>query len=137
MAFYRDSQMFCEVMVDLFERTMAQPDAVDAIKASGLVLRLITTDPPAVLVVDGRSTPPGFSCGSTAARADLVLRMPADVLHQVWLGQIRLRDAFFQGQIRIEGPLLRALTLADLFRQVEAIYPSVLQARGMLGGPPS
>ena len=67
-------------------------------------------------------------------RTGLMLRMPADVLHRVWLSEIRLRDAYLSGQIKVEGSLVRAFALAHLFRQVEALYPTVLQDRSLLPG---
>jgi len=60
--------------------------------------------------------------------------MPADVLHRVWLSEIRLRDAYLSGQIKVEGSLVRAFALAHFFRQVEALYPTVLQDRSLLPG---
>ena len=132
MAFYPDTGTFCEVMTDLFERAMARPETGLAIRQVGLVFRLVTTDPEAVLTVDGRAQPPQFTSAPPAGPADLVLRLPADLLHQIWLGEVRLRDAFFGGQVQVEGPMLRALGLANLFRQVEALYPQVLRERGLI-----
>jgi len=132
MAFYRDSEMLCSVMSDLFQRTMSAPAGVKTLQQNRLVIRLMMSDPQFVLTIDGKSVPPRFACGVDGVRPDLVLRMPADVLHQVWLGKLRLRDAFFGGQIKLEGSMLRAMGLADLFRQVEALYPQVLRERGLV-----
>ena len=73
------------------------------------------TDPDFVLTVDGKSVPPGFACGSGDLAPNLVLHMPADVLHRVWLSEIRLRDAYSSGQIKVEGPLVRAFALIEPF----------------------
>jgi hypothetical protein len=134
MAFYQDQQTLCAVMTELFQRVMATPAARHQLRRTGLVLRLVMVDPDFVLTVDGKSSPPGFACGSRGLPPDLVLHMPADVLHRVWLSEIRLRDAYLSGQIRVEGLLVRAFALAYLFRQVEALYPAVLQDRGLLPG---
>lgn len=133
MPFYKDSETLCGVMTDLFQRAMQTPAAVRAMQNSHLVVRMNMQDPAFVLTIDGKSRPPRFLCEADGVRPDLVLRMPADVLHRVWLGQIRLRDAFFGGQIKLEGSMLRAMGLAELFRQVEALYPSVLEERGLDG----
>ena len=135
MPFYDDPQSFYNVMTDLFERAMALPHARQALRASSVMLRMVTTDPAAVLTLDGRADPPRFACGPTGDPADFTLRLPADVLHEIWLGKIKLQDAFFGGQVQLEGSPMRALglvsNLGGLFRQVEALYPQVLRERGL------
>ena len=134
MAFYPDAQTLCAVMTELFQRVLASPAARHQLRRTGLVLRLVMVEPDFVLTVDGKSIPPGFACGSGDLAPNLVLHMPADVLHRVWLSEIRLRDAYSSGQIKVEGRLVRAFALTHLFRQLEALYPAVLQDRGLLPG---
>ena len=133
MPFYEDTQSFYDAMTDLFERVMVLPNAREALRASGVVLRMVTTDPAAVLTLDGRDDPPRFACGAADDPADFTLHLPTDVLHAIWLGEIRLQEAFFGGQIQLDGSPMRALglvsNLGGLFRQVEALYPQVLRER--------
>jgi hypothetical protein len=132
MAFYTDSALLCDVLTELFHRALATPAAANAMRRHRLTLRLVMSEPSLVLTVDGRALPPTCTCGTTAARMDLVLRMQTDVIHRVWLSEIRLRDAYGSGQIKVEGSIWRALGLTELFRQIEALYPHVLQERGLL-----
>jgi putative sterol carrier protein len=135
MPFYKNAAQFGEIMTDLFTRTLEMPSAIAAMNSTHLSLRLDTTGPAASFLVDGRVRPPTFLSEAAGARADLILRLPADLLHNIWLGKIGLKDAFFSGQIQLEGPMLRALSLGGLFRDVEALYPQVLTDHGLL--PPS
>ncbi len=132
MAFYPDSQTVCTVMTDLFQRTLADPQAQQEMRRAGIVFRIDISGPPATLVLDSRARPPQFFCGADSRRTDLVIHTPMDVMHQVWLGQIKLSDAFFSGRIKLDGSLLRALSLGGLFRRVEALYPGVLRDHGLL-----
>lgn len=127
MALYPDTATVCKVMSELFKRSMADPQTMSELRRSNLVLRLEISDPPAQFTVDARSQPPHFTCGVDAGRPDLVLHVRMDVLHQIWMGEIRLQDAFFSGQCRLDGSMLRALSLGGLFRGVEALYPGVLR----------
>jgi hypothetical protein len=119
-------------MTDLFGRAMNDPQTLRELRSARMVLRLDISDPPAMVTVDGKATTPQFQCGPSNAHADLVLHTRMDVIHQVWLNQIKLRDAFFSGQIQVDGSVLRAMSLGGLFRQIEAMYPTVLRDRGML-----
>ena len=64
-------------------------------------------------------------------RADLELHMPADLLHEIWLGERSLRESFFGGQIKTKGNVFKAMALGDLFREAEHFYPKILQEAGL------
>ena len=71
-------------------------------------------------------------CGVDGHRADLVIHTRMDVLHRVWMSEIKLRDAFFSGQCRLDGSMLRALSLGGVFRRIEALYPVLLRERKLI-----
>ena len=132
MPYYADSQAFYDVVNDLFGRVMDKPALLKPIRSGRILLRIITTEPDAVLVLDGRSDPPRFSSGRmVSGKVDLGLRTPADVLHRAWLGQERLSDAFLAGRIKLDTSRLRALTLqsslSGLFDHLKTLYPQVLR----------
>jgi hypothetical protein len=132
MPFYPDSQSFYNVMVDLFGQVADDPALLGPLRDGEILLRIVTTEPDAVLVIDGRFDPPRFVAGRMISeQVDVGLRTPADILHRAWLGQERLRDAFLSGKIKLDTSPLRALTLQSrltrLFRQIESLYPQVLR----------
>jgi hypothetical protein len=137
MPFYADSQSFYNVMIDLFGQVMEDPALLKPIRDGRILLRIVTTAPDAVLVLDGRFDPTRFTAGRMISEnVDLGLRTPADVLHRAWLGQERLRDAFLAGRIKLDTSPLRALTLlsslSGLFRHLEGLYPQVLRDHELL-----
>ena len=137
MQFYRDVETFYEVMNDLFSQVMARPDLLKPLRDGKVVLRITTTGPDAALVVDGRAVPPRFATGTGAiGKVDVGLSLPADVLHNVWMGKTRLRDAYLAGKMHLDSSPLKALSLLtsllDMFRFVEGLYPGVLKKRGLL-----
>ena len=137
MPFYRDVETFHEVMTDLFSQVMARPDLLKPLRDGKVVLRITTTQPDAVLVVDGRAVPPRFTTGSDpTGKVDVGLSLPADVLHNVWMGKMRLRDAYLAGKMHLDSSPLKALSLMtsllEMFRFVEGLYPGVLKKRGLL-----
>jgi hypothetical protein len=137
MPFYADVETFYEVMNDLFSQVMARPDLLKPLRDGKVVLRIATTGPDAILVVDGQAIPPRFSTGTDpAGKVDVGLSLSADVLHNVWLGKIRLRDAYLAGKVHLDSNPLKALSLMtgllEMFRFVEGLYPGVLKNRGLL-----
>jgi hypothetical protein len=137
MPFYRDAETLYQVMNDLFSQVMAQPELLKPLRDGKVLLRITTTQPDTVLVVDGRSNPPRFSAGALpGGKVDVGLSLPADTLHNVWMGKIRLRDAYLAGKVHLDSSPLKALSLLtgllDMFRFVEGLYPGVLKKRGLL-----
>jgi hypothetical protein len=137
MPFYANAETFNEVMNDLFSQVMARPDLLKPLRDGKVMLRITTTQPDTILVVDGRSIPPRFTTGTVPdGKVDVGLSLTADALHNVWLGKIRLRDAYLAGKVHLDSSPLKALSLLtsllDMFRFVEGLYPGVLKKRGLL-----
>jgi hypothetical protein len=137
MPFYADAETFYGVMGDLFSQVMARPDLLKPLQDGKVLLRITTTQPDTILVVDGQSAPPRFAAGTAPeGKVDVGLSLPADTLHNVWMGKIRLRDAYLAGKVHLDSNPLKALSLMagllEMFRFVEGLYPGVLKKRGLL-----
>ncbi len=137
MAVYPDARTFYAIMEDLFGQVLRQPALLKPLRESKVLLHIVATQPDASLVLDAQADPPRVITGAAPAhKPSLGLRVPADVLHEVWLGKIRLRDAYWAGKIELTTSPLKALSLLlslqGLFRYVESIYPQVLRRRGLL-----
>jgi hypothetical protein len=90
-----------------------------------LALAFAFHDPAAWMCVDGRAGGPALlSRGEAARRAgsDLTFRMSGEVAHAFWRGDLNVVAALGSGQLRIEGPLLRALALAPGLARIQAAY---------------
>lgn len=118
------------VLKEVFDRVNQNPAQITTFTSSNLVIRMRFTEPEAEVLLDGRQPPLEVFFGSRPGAADLELAMSAELLHKIWLGQTKLTDAFFSGQIQTKGNVLRAMKLADLFREAETAYPQVLTQLG-------
>ena len=132
MPFYSTADELYAVLQDVFEEVKKHPEHIETFASSNLVLRLRFSRPEAEVLLDGRPPPLEVFYGERPGDANLELAMDGDLLHRIWLGQTALKDAFFGGQIRTKGNVLRAMKLNDLFREAERAYPQVLESRGLL-----
>lgn len=137
MQFYPDAETLYRVIGGLFERVLGQRAVLEHLAHDPLVLRISLTQPDAVIALDTRCRPPCYSVGSAPPdRADIGLRLAANTLHDVWMGNLRLRDAYARGLIHLETNPLAALghlmRLAEVFRYVEQVYPDVLHKEGLI-----
>lgn len=132
MPVYSDSRTLRSVMQEVFERLNNTPGAADEFVKNRMVVNIYLDDPKVFLGLDGRQKPVAITFSPNGQKPDLAIRMDADLIHNIWLGKVRLRDAYFNGSIKTKGSIFKAMKLADLFRQAEALYPVVLRERGML-----
>jgi hypothetical protein len=132
MAIYQSDTQLYEVLGDVFERVAQNPDHIESFTKSNLVIRMRFHEPQAEILLDGRQPPLGVFFGPRPGRADLELEMPADLLHQIWMNEEKLRDAFFGGRIKSKGNIFRVMKLADLFREAERVYPDIVKRYNLL-----
>ena len=133
MAVYQSTEQFYAVMKDVFDGVMQHPDHIESFTRSNLVIRMSTTDPDAEILLDGRQPPLEVFFGARPGRANLEIRLEADLLHAMWLGIESTQQAFLTGRIRTRGNLLKAMQLVELFAEAERIYPDVEQQYGLPG----
>ena len=107
------------------------PHAADGILKARLVIRLRTSEPEGEIALDGRRPPLKASFGSSALRPELDIQMSADTLHRILLGELPLGKALSGGLLKVTGPILKTLPLADLFHQGRRYYPDVLRELGL------
>ncbi|MCY4411833.1 MAG: SCP2 sterol-binding domain-containing protein [Caldilineaceae bacterium] len=122
MSIYVDAEQLYTVLRRGFDKVKERPGAIETFTSSNLVIRLRLTDPDAEVLLDGRQPPLEIFFGARPGKADLELTMTADLLHEVWSGQRKLKDAFFGGQIQSSGNIFLAMKLTDLFREAERAY---------------
>ncbi len=132
MAVYPDSKTLKSVMAELFDRLNNTPGAADDFVKNNMIVSLYIDDPKLFLGLDARQKPVKLSFSPDGVKPDLAIRLDADLLHGILLGTVRLRDAYFGGQIKTKGSIFKAMKLADLFRQAEKLYPDVFKDQGLL-----
>ena len=119
-------------MKALFSRIeQKDPGAADAVSSSRLLIRLRCTEPDGELTINGRQRPAQITYGPSAARPVLDIELAADTLHMILLGEQSMTKALANGMLKVRGPALKAMTLAELFRGGQELYPEILQEQGL------
>lgn len=132
MTFYTNAEQITAVMQALFESMRGMtPDPVDALVSSHMVFRINLTDPEAHITINSRKRPVTIEYGSTNGRADLEIGMTAETLHLILLDEYSIKQGFSNGELKVRGPIWKALSFADIFQKGRAFYPQVLKDQGL------
>ena len=133
MAVFQDEAQFYRVLKEVFDAIARRPEHTTSFTRSNLVIRMRTTNPEAEVLLDGRQPPLQVFFGPRPGLANLEITMPADLLHDIWLGRESTHKAFYTGRIRTTGNLLKAMQLGEVFQEAERAYPSVARKHGLPG----
>lgn len=127
MPVYQSPEQFYAILDEGFRRMAADPQALTDFQRRRMLVTLQTTDPETLIVFDGRVNPVQVSYGQVNGRADLGLKMSTDLLHQILMEEASVKQSFLSGAVQVSGNVFRALQLADLFHQIQRVYPQVRQ----------
>lgn len=132
MAVFESTEQLNTVMNDLFQEIAANPDNIDEFLRSNMVVRIYFEEPDGEILLDGRQPPLEFFLGPRPGNANFEIRVPADLLHEIWMDRQKLSSAFFSGQIKTKGNVFKAVRkLENLFREAEARYPAIVEKYGL------
>ena len=133
MTFYTDAEQIYAVMQALFESMSSMiPDPVDALVSSHMVIRINLSDPDAQITINGRKRPVKIEYGSPNGRADMEIGMVSETLHLIFLDEYSIKQGFSNGELKVRGPIWKALSFADIFQKGRTFYPQVLQDQGLM-----
>ncbi len=133
MTFYTDAEKIYKVMQTLFESmSKTNPDPVDALVSSHMVIRINLSDPDAHITINGRKRPVTIDYGLTNGRADMEIGMASETLHLILLDEYSVKQGFSNGEIKVRGPIWKAVSFVDIFQKGRVFYPQVLKDQGLM-----
>ncbi|MQA26457.1 MAG: hypothetical protein GEU94_13535 [Micromonosporaceae bacterium] len=127
MSAYHSKEQALSVFTELFEILLADELFVARMRAGGLSLRLVQTDPALQLHVG----PSGVRECDESASAAISIKMSCDTAHQLWSGSLLMPLALATGKIRIRGSVSKVLEFVPLLRPAFDRYPTLAETAGV------
>jgi hypothetical protein len=129
VAAFKDEAEVYTFLGGIFRRGMADPELVEKLKPTGIVLRITYTDPDAVLTVDFPNAEAHEGAGAGPA-PNMELFMSADTGNRFWLGKVILPVALARGTVRAKGPIAKLLKMLPLAKSLFGPYRAMLEESG-------
>ena len=112
----------------IFVTAFKDPDIGPRLVDTGIVLRVVATDPDTSFVADlGKQT---VSYDDAAATPNATLTMTADMHNQYWQGKVNLPFAMATKKVKLDGNVALMLKLAPLGKKLYAVYIDRLKQDG-------
>ena len=129
MALFADEAEVYEYLGGVFRTGLQDQKLVEALQPSGVVLRIVYTEPDAVITVDMPNAELHTGAGN-GPDPNVELFMTADTGNRFWLGKVVLPVALAKGDVRAKGPVAKLLKLLPLAKQLFGPYKQNLEERG-------
>jgi hypothetical protein len=129
VALFADEAEVYDYLGGVFRMGLQDPKLVEALQPSGVVLRIVYTDPDAVITVDMPNAEVYTGAG-TGPDPNVELFMTADTGNRFWLGKVVLPVALAKGDVRAKGPVAKLLKMLPLAKQLFGPYKQDLENRG-------
>ena len=112
----------------IFEQALADDELGPRLASTGVTLKVVTTEPDAVLVMDLPRRVVGL--GSADDPADATMRMTSETANKFWLGRVNLPVAMARRQVTVEGRIGALLKLVPSTKTLFPAYRALLEADG-------
>lgn len=132
MAFFESTEQFSACARALFDRVEQEyPHAADAVLEAKLLIRFRCTNPTAEFLINGRRKPATVIFGTNRVRPEVDVQIETDTLHLIMLGELSVSKALAKKSMKVRGSVWKVVTLSDLFRQTQLLYPQILREQGL------
>jgi putative sterol carrier protein len=130
MSAFKDADEVYTYIGGVFEKATKEPSFIEATAGTGLVVRLIQTDPDATMIIDfpGQKVITGEA--AEGMPASVQLRMSSDNSNKFWQGKLNFTLAMAQRKVKLEGKRSVALKLLPLTAPLFDTYRQLLKDTG-------
>jgi len=131
MPVFKDEAEVYHYTGGIFEDALADPEIGPKFAESGVILRVVHTEPDAVFTVDMPAGKVLYGDDSRNGPKPVVeMRMKADVGHRFWLGNVNISIALAKGEMRAKGPVPKILKLVPIAKGLFPRYREKLEREG-------
>lgn len=128
MSIYADAETAYAVFGQLFQILSEDETFTTRLRDSHLSVRLVHTNPDAVIYV----SPEGVALGDKApATAAVSIKMSCDTAHKLWNGTLLMPAALAMGKVRIKGKVANVLELVPILQPAFDRYPEIAAHHGI------
>jgi hypothetical protein len=132
MPFYKNAEQIYAVMQGLIDHMRNEtPNPVETLASSHMNVRIVLTGPDAEFTFEGRKRPVDVVYGPANGRATLEISMTADHMHLILMDEYSIKKGFSNGELKVRGPVWKAMSFAEIFEKGREYYPQVLQEQGL------
>ncbi|CAH0351104.1 SCP2 sterol-binding domain-containing protein [Aquabacterium sp. CECT 9606] len=122
------AEEICHFIDAAFKLTLQDPKFVEKVKKAAITIKVVTTNPDAVLVMDMAHQTVSLVHGDV--QADATMRMSGDTANRFWQGKVNMLGAITRGAVKVQGHLPGVIRALPLAMKVFPAYVAELRKAG-------
>jgi putative sterol carrier protein len=130
MAVFKDADEVYTYVGGAFTTAVHDPKFIEATKGTGLVIRLIQTDPYCEMIIDFEGQKVLTGAAAEGVPSSVQLRMSSDNSNKFWQGKLNFTLAMAQRKVKLDGKRSVALKLLPLTGPIFEKYIGALTEAG-------
>jgi putative sterol carrier protein len=130
MPVFKDADEVYTYIGGAFTAAVEDPAFVEATKGTGLVVRLIQTEPAAEMIIDFEGQKVLTGDAADGVPSSVQLRMSSDNSNKFWQGKLNFTLAMAQRKVKLDGKRSVALKLLPLTGPIFEKYIASLRSAG-------
>ena len=130
MVSYESKEQLMAVFQEFWARAIKLP-VYQKLLESGIIARFDIEDPEATLTIDLRNPGPDGKIGSLSfepgPEPDITVWSRSEMANRFWQGKLRTSLAMAKGDIKLEGSVMKGLSLIGKIKPLYEVYIGVLK----------
>jgi putative sterol carrier protein len=127
---FKDADEVYTYIGGVFDKATKEPSFIEATAGTGLVIRLVQTEPDATMIIDFPGQKVITGAASEGMPSSVQLRMSSDNSNRFWQGKLNFTLAMAQRKVKLDGKRSMALKLLPLTAPLFDTYKRLLKDAG-------
>ncbi len=132
---FESTEQLKEVFEEFWSRCQDVEGVMAKLTKQGVTVRFDIVDPEAHPTIDFKNPGPNGEIGRLLWEAqdepELKVWSKSETTNKFWQGKLNTAIALARGQVKIDGPVTKAIGLVSQIKPLFAIWPEVLKDKGL------
>ena len=135
LPFFESTEQLTEVFNRFWAEAKKETEVMEKLESSGVVVRFDIEQPEIHVTINFRDPGPGGDLGTlsfdSTVEPELAVWSTSETTNKFWQGKLNATLAMARGQVKIDGPVPKAIGLLSKIKPLYQIFPRVLQEMGL------
>jgi putative sterol carrier protein len=132
---FESTEQLKDVFTEFWTRCQAVEEVMAKMTKQGVTVRFDIEEPEAHATIDFKTPGPDGEVGRLLWDSDdepeLKVWSKSETTNKFWQGKLNTAIALARGQVKIDGPVTKAIGLVSQIKPLFAIWPEVLKDKGL------
>jgi len=132
---FESADQLKDVFEEFWNRAIKEEEVMGKLAKAEVIVRFDIEQPEAQITIDFKNPGPDGKVGQLifgdAVEPEIKVWSKSETTNKFWHGKLNTAIALARGQVKIQGPVSKAIGLVSKIKPLYAIWPEVLKDKGL------